>query len=143
MGGRGQAGPLGEDFISLIVVVLAVVVLVVFLLGVLQNQFFRFRELDMYRVGWVVADGVSTEWAYNPYCRVLDAARVCSNCSVSFSGYNFSYLVWSLRDSVEVCSCGPSSYGGDVKVIRLPTALRLNRTDTVPSVLEVRVWSMN
>ncbi|OYT42374.1 MAG: hypothetical protein B6U86_00345 [Candidatus Altiarchaeales archaeon ex4484_43] len=139
----GQMGPIGEDLISLVIIVLAIVTLLMALNTIYTSYVVRNAELDMYRMAWITADKLSTEWARTDpsnvtHSRLLDLDRICKNWS-SIPEYGLNLTVTDLREKKRLCSCG-SSFSNETKIARIPVALRFNYTDVHPGVIEVRIW---
>lgn len=142
---KGQAGPIGEDLILLIILVLAIAVLLVTLNNLFINHVSMSNQLDSYRVAWVIADKISTDWAYVYYnstnTRLLNVSKICKNCIPSFSNYNLNYKVNDLRDEMLLCSCGSTLPSTNfTKIIKLPVAIRFSQNKVHPGILEITIW---
>ncbi|MBN2014922.1 MAG: hypothetical protein JW778_07060 [Candidatus Altiarchaeota archaeon] len=139
MNSRAQMGFIGEDLISLLVIVLALAGFFVFINTLFSVHVTGNAESDVYRRTWMLADFLSTEWAYTDsynvtHARLLDTEKTCSQCP-SIPELNLSISVKDLRENKTLCTCGPPVEG---KTARLPTALRYNNTNTHPGILEVK-----
>jgi len=139
----GQMGPVGEDLVSLVVIVLAVATLLIALNTIYTSYVVRNAELDMYRTAWVTADKLSTEWARTDssnvtHSRLLDPDKICKNCPF-IPGYGLNITVIDLREKKRLCSCG-SPFSNETKIARIPVALRFNYTSVHPGVIELRIW---
>jgi len=136
-------GPLGEDLISLVVIVLAVAALLIALNTIYTSYVVKNADLDMYRMAWITADKLSTEWGCTDssnvtHSRLLDLDKICKNWP-SVPEYELNFTVTDLREKKELCSCG-SSFSNETKIARIPVALRFNYTDVHPGVITVRIW---
>lgn len=139
----GQMGPIGEDLISLVVIVLAIAALLIALNTIYTSYVVKNTELDMYRMAWITADKLSTEWACTDssnvtHSRLLDLDKICKNWP-SVPEYGLNLTVKDLRTDKMLCSCG-SSFSNETKIARMPVALRFNYTDVHPGVIEIRIW---
>ncbi len=133
---------LGEDLISLVIIVLAIAAFLVALNTIYTSYVVKNAELNMYRMAWITADKISTEWAYTDssnvtHSRLLDVNGMCTN--ISSCGYELNLTVTDLREKKRLCSCG-SSFSNTTKIARIPVALRFNYTDVRPGFIEVRIW---
>jgi hypothetical protein len=141
---RGQMGALGEDLISLVIIVLAIAALLIFMNTIFTDHVIKNAELDMYRMSWIIADKISTEWAYTDssnvtHSRLLDVNKICTNAPEP--GYGLNLTVTDLGGGERLCSCGSSP--GDGKTARIPVAIRFDYTDVRPGFVEVRIWRKN
>lgn len=142
MKSKGQAGPLGEDLISLIVIVLSIAVLLVAFNTIYMSYIVRNAELSMYRAAWTTADRISTEWAYTDssnvtHSRLLDVNKICKKNPI-LSGYILNMSVIDLQTDKILCTCGYLPLN-NTKQAKLPVALRFNHTMIHPGMLEVRI----
>ncbi|MEM4347624.1 MAG: hypothetical protein QW802_03455 [Candidatus Altiarchaeota archaeon] len=143
-GTKGQAGPLGEDLVLLIILILAIAILLTALNNLLTNYVSASAKLDIYRTAWIIADKVSTEWSYvdsSSYSRLLDVSKICKNCTFSFSNYKLNYKVNDLEDGILLCSCGADfSSTNFTRIVKLPVAIRFSQSEVHPGTLEVEIW---
>jgi hypothetical protein len=147
---KGQAGPLGEDLILLIILVLCIAAILVTLNNLFTRYISKSNQLDMYRTALVLGDKISTEWAYTDpsglaHSRVLDRDKICTNCQSHLSGYTLYYRVMNLKIKTLLCSCGSSFPPIDptddtTSIIKLPVAIRFSKEEVHPGTLEIAIW---
>jgi hypothetical protein len=154
---KGQAGPLGEDMIYLIVVVLAISALLVVVVKAFADHEIKYAKLDSYRSAQVTADKVSTMLAWESgqsgviRSRVLDADALvglggscdefCKDCMIRVidrdDGGNpdVEKELWSCGNT------GDSLPDPDLlsASIKLPVSIRIDITEFHPGILEVTV----
>ncbi len=140
---RGQMGPIGEDLISLTIIVLAIAFLLIALNTAITNHTLNNIELDTYRTAWTTADKLSTEWAYTDssnttHSRLLDVNKICRNYTPAPTGYELYYTITDLRENKKICSTG-SSLSNTTKTAKIPVALRFDYNKVHPGILEVRI----
>lgn len=139
MNSKAQMGLVGEDLISLVVIVLASAGFFIYINNLFTAYIAGNAEADIYRSTWVLADLLSTEWSYTDSCnvshtRLLDTEKICISYP-SIPEINLSISVKDLRENKTLCTCGPPVEG---KVAKLPAAIRYNITDIRPGILEVK-----
>jgi hypothetical protein len=143
MKSKGQMGPLGEDLIPLMVIVLAMAAWLVALNIVYTNYIVRNVELSIYRTAWTTADEISAEWAYTDssnvtHSRLLDVDKICKKNPI-LPGYTLNIYVRDLKKDRILCTYGSLS-SNTTKKAKLPVALRFNHTEIHPGMLEVGIW---
>ncbi|RLI94208.1 MAG: hypothetical protein DRO92_03235 [Candidatus Altiarchaeales archaeon] len=85
LGNRGQAGPLGEDMVSIIIAVLSISVILISLNNFFTNEFLDYDRINSYETGWLLADVIALRYSYNDssniyYPRLLDINKLCNEC---------------------------------------------------------------
>ncbi len=136
---RGQMSPLGEDLISIVVVVLSITAVLTTLNLFLSSKITDCRETSIYEKSWLLAELTATMWSFNNstsrYTRLLDADRICSECPRA-EGYDTHYTVKDLLDGKILCSCGTPV--NNSRNVRLPVAIRAGNNKTHPGIINVR-----
>ncbi len=141
MKNRGQMGLIGEDTVSLIIIILALSGFLMFTNTLFGAHISENTALNLHRRAWTTADVLSFNWAYTDHLnithpRLIDTQKICINCP-TIPDYTLSVTVKDLRENKELCNCGPSLT--EYKTARLPVALRFNYTKTHPGTIEVRI----
>ncbi|OYT53280.1 MAG: hypothetical protein B6U72_06375 [Candidatus Altiarchaeales archaeon ex4484_2] len=138
IGSKGQAGPLGEDLISIVVAVLSITAVLTTLNYFLSNKITDSMETRMYEKSWLLAELTAARWSNNQsyarYTRVLDASKICSEC-IKLKGYETTYTVEDLIDGKTLCSCGTPV--NESMNVRLPVAIKTGNNKIHPGTINV------
>jgi hypothetical protein len=135
MNNRGQAGPLGEDILALVVIVLALAAYVTALNSTYAGRIIQRTQADKSLLNMQTAAYLATQWGYQSeqntsYSRLIDPAKACIICP---SGV-FAELK-DIETNQTLCSCGNRTDG---TVTKLPVAIRYNITAVSAGTLETR-----
>jgi hypothetical protein len=120
-----------EDIISLTVIVLALAAYLVLLNTIFTNQIMQDAAAEKYRRTQGTADLLSAEWSHGADIGVLDPAKICATCP-----QNTSVSVYDMRKKQKICECGSGANG---TVAKLPAAIRYDKSDVAPALIEVRL----
>ena len=151
-------GPLGEDMVYMIIVVLAIVAILIVVVNAFADHTIKYAKLDAYRLALITADKVSTDLSWKSQddvarSRILDAEELdkkpkggsckdlCENCAgicVLDEKEESTKIMWF---------CGDPACNKDSPVetdlvsaaIKLPVSIRMNPQEFHPGILEITV----
>lgn len=135
---KGQAGPIGEDVVSMLVMVLMLSIVVLIVISAIAHNSRDSRGIDMYRTAIITADYLATKWAWRDssgvlHSRVLDSGKICGE-TPSLDSYTLGINVSNTRTGHAI-NCG---YVEEGTVIRLPVSIKYQERFDL-GILEVRV----
>ncbi len=145
---KGQAGPIGEDMVYMIIVVLAIAALLVVVVKAFADHEVKYAKLDMYRSALITADRISTDlaWDYegSKRTRILDINKIncedlykkCKNCFVGIKDRTKPEDEWICNNKPKNSLPEPDLVAA---TIRLPVSIRIDVKEFHPGILEVTV----
>lgn len=134
MNNRGQASPLAEEVILLVIIVLALSTYLL-LLNDLYTAYTLQHNIEKTSFkAKQVASALASGWAYTvaqntTYLRLVDSAKACSGCPE-----NIGVEVIDLKTKQVICSCGTIRGGARAEV---PVAIRYSIIDVRPGMIAV------
>ena len=139
---KGQAGPIGEDLISIAVTIMIIGLLLVIVTKVFVDHEVETSGIEKYRVAGIIADKLSVDWGWDNsgvvHSRVLDATKLTiSNCP-DFP-YEMEVNVINQKTGEKKLHCGDLEDDKIQTRVRLPVTIRESHKEFYPGILEVRV----
>lgn len=152
---KGQAGPIGEDTVYMIVIILAIAALLVVVVKAFADHEVKYAKLDTYRSALITADRISTDLSWDcegsKRTRILDIKKLDENENLK-GGHcetickNCLGICVIDKNTGENWFCGNPTCKGSLPnpdlvsaTIKLPVSIRVDEKEFHPGILEVTV----